>query len=156
VSRAERQQGGRQLVPEDRARRVSVHFPRMLITESSPNDTSTSLALDASRPTRRLNRIGEPVPTLRQSLEAASAGDDNLIRHELLAWRVGSEPLEHIVNQLASQATFWPFDSYGHAPKPWRRATRRPIKAPERMISLRASATIMVLRVPIRLSVVRA
>ena len=32
--------------------------------------------------------------------------------------------LEHIVNRLASQATFWPFDSWGHAPKPWRRAAR--------------------------------
>src|SRR6516225_1470054 len=33
--------------------------------------------------------------------------------------------LEHIVNQLASQATFWPFDSWGHAPKPWRHAPQR-------------------------------
>jgi len=56
---------------------------------------------------------------------AGLLGDDNLIRHELLAWRIGSEPLEHIVNQLASQATFCPFDSWGHAPKPWRRAARR-------------------------------
>ena len=38
--------------------------------------------------------------------------------------------LEHIVNQLASQATFWPFDSWGHAPKPWRRAARRPVSQP--------------------------
>ena len=44
---------------------------------------------------------------------AGLLGDDNLIRHELLASRIGSEPLEHIVNQLASRATFWPFDSWG-------------------------------------------
>src|ERR1700730_14963060 len=42
---------------------------------------------------------------------AGLLGNDNLIRHELLAWRIGSDPLEHMVNQLASQATFWPFDS---------------------------------------------
>ena len=31
------------------------------------------------------------------------------------------------MNRLASQATFWPFDSWGDAPKPWRRAARRSI-----------------------------
>ena len=38
---------------------------------------------------------------------AGLLSDDNLIRrHELLAWRIGSEPLEHIVNKVGSLQLF--------------------------------------------------
>ena len=55
---------------------------------------------------------------------AGLLGDDNLIRHELLAWRIGRAIRTY--SELVSLASYLlTFDSWGHAPKPWRRAARR-------------------------------
>src|SRR6516225_10294736 len=53
---------------------------------------------------------------------AGLLGDDNLIRHELLAWRIGSEPFR-TYSEPVSLASY--LLAFCHAPKPWRHAPQR-------------------------------